>query len=135
MIQKISWQYKLCKVKKVGTGRKGVPFLVTHDARTIRYPNPDIKVHDTVMVDIATGKITQFIKFEPGEWLIVNFVVLQKYLSRFFSRAFLTFIFYAHVSERKTMVDQFIFDKFLHILKRIHKHLRKHLFNFVYESL
>merc|ERR1712168_1302678 len=33
--------YKLCKVKKVGTGRKGVPFLVTHDARTIRYPNPD----------------------------------------------------------------------------------------------
>merc|ERR1712096_13103 len=42
--------YKLCKVKKVGTGRKGVPFLVTHDARTIRYPNPDIKVHDTVMV-------------------------------------------------------------------------------------
>merc|ERR1712119_224005 len=64
--------YKLCKVKKVGTGRKGVPFLVTHDARTIRYPNPDIKVHDTVMVDIASGKITQFIKFEPGQICMVT---------------------------------------------------------------
>jgi len=59
-------------VKKVGTGRKGVPFLVTHDARTIRYPDPDIKVHDTVMVDIASGKIKQFIKFEPGQTCMVT---------------------------------------------------------------
>jgi len=59
-------KYKLCKVKKVSTGQKAVPFLVTHDARTIRYPNPDIKVHDTVVVDIATGKITSSVKFDSG---------------------------------------------------------------------
>jgi len=59
-------QYKLCKVKKVSVGKKAVPFLVTHDSRTIIYPNPDIKVNDTVMVDIASGKITQSIKFEQG---------------------------------------------------------------------
>lgn len=53
-------------MKKLGTAAKGVPYLVTHDARTIRYPHPDIKVHDTAIVDIATGKITSFVKFEIG---------------------------------------------------------------------
>jgi len=48
-------------------GLKGVPHLVTHDARTIRYPDPMIKVNDTVQVDIATGKIKDFIKFDSGE--------------------------------------------------------------------
>jgi hypothetical protein len=33
---------------------KGVPYIVTHDGRTIRYPDPLVKVNDTVMVDIAT---------------------------------------------------------------------------------
>jgi small subunit ribosomal protein S4e len=48
-------------------GLKGVPHLVTHDARTIRYPDPMIKVNDTVQVDIATGKIKDFIKFDSGK--------------------------------------------------------------------
>ncbi|GAA97883.1 uncharacterized protein L969DRAFT_52681 [Mixia osmundae IAM 14324] len=41
-------QYKLCKVKKVQLGAKGVPYLVTHDGRTIRYPDPAIKVNDSI---------------------------------------------------------------------------------------
>lgn len=36
--------FKLCKVVKKSVGPKGVPFIVTHDARTIRYPDPHIKV-------------------------------------------------------------------------------------------
>ena len=36
--------YKLCKVKRNQFGKGAVPFLVTHDGRTIRYPDPDIKV-------------------------------------------------------------------------------------------
>merc|ERR1712055_938533 len=51
-------KYKLCKVKKNMVGTKGVPSLVTHDARTIRYPDPLIKVNDTVRIDLDTGKIT-----------------------------------------------------------------------------
>merc|ERR1712060_203100 len=35
--------YKLCKVQKVMLGKNNVPFLVTHDGRTIRYPNPECK--------------------------------------------------------------------------------------------
>jgi len=59
-------QYKLCKVRRVQLGRKGIPYLVTHDARTIRYPDPLIKVNDTVKVDLATGKISEFIHFDTG---------------------------------------------------------------------
>merc|ERR1711988_1768393 len=35
--------YKLCRVKKVFVEKNNVPFLVTHDGRSIRYPNPDCK--------------------------------------------------------------------------------------------
>nr|CAD7410986.1 unnamed protein product [Timema cristinae] len=59
-------KYKLCKVKRVQTGPKGIPFLVTHDGRTIRYPDPVIRVNDTVQLDIATSKIMDSIKFESG---------------------------------------------------------------------
>lgn len=61
-------QYKLCKVRKIIIGTKGIPHLVTHDARTIRYPDPLIKVNDTVRIDLETGKITDFIKFDTGEF-------------------------------------------------------------------
>jgi small subunit ribosomal protein S4e len=33
---------------------------------SIRYPDPSIKVNDTVKIDLATGKITDFIKFDTG---------------------------------------------------------------------
>jgi len=59
-------KYKLCKVRKTCVGKKGVPHLVTHDGRTIRYPDPLIKVNDSCQVDIATGKILDFIKFDTG---------------------------------------------------------------------
>ena len=65
-------EYKLCKVKMIKLGAKGIPFLVTHDGRTIRYPDPLIKVNDTVKVDIATGKILDFVKFDSGNMVAVT---------------------------------------------------------------
>ena len=32
----------------------------------IRYPDPAIKVNDTVKIDLSTGKITDYIKFDTG---------------------------------------------------------------------
>jgi hypothetical protein len=63
-------------VRKIFVGTKGIPHLVTHDARTIRYPDPLIKVNDTIQIDLETGKITDFIKFDTGKqqlsprWLV-----------------------------------------------------------------
>lgn len=65
-------KYKLCKVKRVCVGPKGVPFLVTNDGRTIRYPDPLVKVHDTIQVDITTGKIIDFIKFDSGNLCMIT---------------------------------------------------------------
>jgi hypothetical protein len=49
-----------------------VPFLSTHDGRTIRYPDPLIKKNDTVQIDIKTGKITAFLKFDVGNLAMVT---------------------------------------------------------------
>ena len=45
--------------------------MVTHDGRTIRYPDPDIKLNDSVKIDVASGKITDFIKFDVGNLVMV----------------------------------------------------------------
>ena len=36
--------YKLVKVRRLQVGKGKVPFIATHDGRTIRYPDPDIRV-------------------------------------------------------------------------------------------
>jgi len=64
--------YKLCRVKSVMRGPKGTPYAVTHDGRTLRYPDPDIKVNDTVRLDISTGKVLDHIKFDVGNKVIIS---------------------------------------------------------------
>lgn len=64
--------YKLCRVKSMHLGKNSIPFLVTHDGRTIRYPNPDCKVGDTVEIDIASGKIQNWVKFDSGNLCMVT---------------------------------------------------------------
>lgn len=64
--------YKLCKIKRVQLGAKGVPYAVTHDGRTLRYPDPLVKVNDSVKLDIATGKFSELIKFDTGNMAMVT---------------------------------------------------------------
>lgn len=64
--------FKLCRVERDGMSAKNIPYLGTHDGRTIRYPDPLIKRMDTVKVDLATGKIIDFIKFEIGNTVMVT---------------------------------------------------------------
>jgi ribosomal protein S4E len=65
-------KFKLCRVTKVEIGKKRIPYVVTHDGRTIRYPDPLIESNDTVKVDIESGKITDFIKFDAGNVVMVT---------------------------------------------------------------
>jgi small subunit ribosomal protein S4e len=71
-IAKEEASYKLCRVKKVERGPKGIPYAITHDGRTLRYPDPDIKAFDTVRLDIASGKILDHIKFDVGNRVIIS---------------------------------------------------------------
>jgi len=65
-------KFKLCKVKKQELTTKKIPYIVTHDGRTIRYPDPSIKVDDVVKVDVATGKVIEFIKFDTGKLAMIT---------------------------------------------------------------
>jgi len=65
-------EYKLCRVKNVSKGKKGIPYLVTHDGRTIRYPDPSYTINDSVKVNIATGKITDHLHFEVGNLVMIT---------------------------------------------------------------
>ena len=59
-------EYKLCRVKRRAMGPKGVPYVVTHDGRTIRFPHPYIKQNDSVKLNLRTNEIVTFYKFEIG---------------------------------------------------------------------
>ena len=65
-------QYKLCRVRAKRMGEKGVPMLTLHDGKTIRYPDPVIKENDTVMLDIATNKITETVRFDVGQICMIT---------------------------------------------------------------
>jgi small subunit ribosomal protein S4e len=65
-------KFKLCKVTRKEMGPNRIPYVVTHDGRTIRFPHPDIAVHDTLKVDVETGKILDVVKFETGNLVIAT---------------------------------------------------------------
>jgi len=79
-------KFKLCRVLKVGRGSKAsigrnnfhtgqagaVPYVVTHDGRTIRYADPLAKIGDTVKLDLTTGKTVDTLKFEAGNVCMVT---------------------------------------------------------------
>jgi len=65
-------KYKLCKIKRQEMGQKGIPYIVTHDGRTIRYAHPSVKVNDTIKLNLETGKIEEFVKFELGNIVMIT---------------------------------------------------------------
>ena len=53
MVHRISPEeasYKLVKVRRLQVGKGKVPFIATHDGRTIRYPDPDIRVRRMLLL-------------------------------------------------------------------------------------
>lgn len=63
---------KLCKVVKIAKTKRNTPYLVTHDGRTIRFPDPNLKRGDTVVIDLATGKIKEWVRFKTGALCMVT---------------------------------------------------------------
>lgn len=53
-------------------GPKGIPFIVTHDGRTIRFPNPKIKRNDTIRLNLKTNEITGHFKFQIGAHCMIT---------------------------------------------------------------
>ena len=47
-------------------GPKGIPYIVTHDGRTIRFPDPRIKKDDTIKLNLKSNEIMTTYKFQIG---------------------------------------------------------------------
>merc|ERR1712232_346612 len=71
-IHKEEASYKLCRVKKITRGPKGTPYALTHDGRTVRYPDPEVKANDTIRIDLESGKPLDHLKFEVGATVMVS---------------------------------------------------------------
>jgi small subunit ribosomal protein S4e len=79
-------KFKLCRVQslqktdKATSGRNyaltgsaaAIPVLRTHDGRTVRYPDPLIRVNDVIKLNLTTGKIDSYIKFDIGQVAMVT---------------------------------------------------------------
>jgi len=79
-------QYKLCRVQKFSKAKKAsigrnpffhgqsgtIPYLVTHDGRTVRFADPAVRVNDTVKINLKTGKQEGHLKFEVGQLAMVT---------------------------------------------------------------
>ncbi|KAB1251099.1 40S ribosomal protein S4 [Camelus dromedarius] len=59
-------KYKSYKVRKISVDTKGVSPLVTHDVYNNYYPDPVIKVNDTLQTNLETNQNTHLIKFDTG---------------------------------------------------------------------
>jgi len=65
-------KFKLCKVKDVAVGKNGIPYLVTHDGRTVRYPDPLIKAQDTIKFSLETSTIVGHVSFDVGNLAMIT---------------------------------------------------------------
>ena len=70
-ISKEEAKYKLCKVTKRMMGPKKIPFITTSDGRTLRYPNPNIKEHDTIKLNLENNEIVDFYKYKIGAHVLI----------------------------------------------------------------
>lgn len=59
-------KFKLIKVVKKALGPNGNPYIVTHDARTFRFPNPDIDVGDSLKLNLEKNTIEEVAKLDLG---------------------------------------------------------------------
>jgi len=78
--------YKLCRVVRVGRGSKAtigrmpglfgqagaIPYIVTHDGRTVRFADPNVKANDSIKLDLTTGKQIGHLKFDVGQLVMIT---------------------------------------------------------------
>jgi len=64
--------FKLCKVLQKKIGKSKVPYIVTHDGRTLRFPHPDICINDAIKVNLSTGQIDGIVKFNNGSTVMIT---------------------------------------------------------------
>ena len=63
---------KICKIVRVEIGANKIPYMVTHDARTIRYPDPSISVGDSILYNFQTKTIEKHFTLTIGHKALIT---------------------------------------------------------------
>lgn len=71
-LDKKEFNQKLCRIIKKQMGANQIAYIVTHDARTIRFADPSIAVSDTIKYDFEKKQILEVYKFEVGNVAYVS---------------------------------------------------------------
>jgi len=71
-IKESEGSFKLCKIKRRVMGQNKIPYIVTHDARCLRYPDPAITIYDTVKVNLAKNSIEEVVPLAIGNTVLVT---------------------------------------------------------------
>ncbi|SBS95516.1 cytoskeleton associated protein, putative [Plasmodium ovale curtisi] len=64
--------YQTKKVKKVILRKGKLSIAITHDGRSIPYIHPEVKVNDTIRLDLESGKVLEHLKFQVGNMVMVT---------------------------------------------------------------
>ncbi|KAL0234437.1 hypothetical protein PCE1_001473 [Barthelona sp. PCE] len=64
--------YKICKVRRYELLANGIPAIVTHDGRTIRYPPKEIKKNDSVKINIEQNSVEEVAPIEVGALVMIT---------------------------------------------------------------
>ena len=64
--------FKLCTVTRVEIGPNKIPYVITHDGRTIRFTNREIKIHDTLKYNLEKNEIEDFYHMAVGNIAFVS---------------------------------------------------------------
>eukprot|EP01002_Notosolenus_urceolatus_P008132 NODE_3167_length_971_cov_267.171367_g2637_i0.p1 GENE.NODE_3167_length_971_cov_267.171367_g2637_i0~~NODE_3167_length_971_cov_267.171367_g2637_i0.p1 ORF type:complete len:268 (+),score=68.80 NODE_3167_length_971_cov_267.171367_g2637_i0:87-890(+) len=63
---------KLLRVNRLAYAPGRVPYAACHDGHTVRYPDPMVKKHDTLVYNLQTKQVEDFIRFKPGHTVMIT---------------------------------------------------------------
>jgi len=63
---------KLLRVNKLGYAPNRVPYAACHDGRVVRFPDPQLKKNDTLVYNLQTKQVEDWIRFKPGQLAMVT---------------------------------------------------------------
>ena len=64
--------YKICRVVKKSVGPNKIPYLVTHDERTLRFVAENVGVHDSIKLNVKTNQVEDVLKMNLGNMAMIS---------------------------------------------------------------
>lgn len=71
-VNKNEQNFKICRIVKKSVGPNKIPYLVTHDGRTLRFADENIGVHDSVKMNLKNGEIEETYKMVIGNMAMIS---------------------------------------------------------------